>query len=124
MKEVRQTQKIFCSTAMLFAIGAALFFFAMGAKPIARGLILGTLFSIINFMLMAWGLALQLDSNRWKSFWTCLGSIWVRYFALALPMIIALKFPAFNFFATAVGVLMVQLVILGRHVGQMIAATR
>ncbi len=124
MNEVRQIQKDYCSQAMLLAIGTALFFLAMGARSISKGLILGTLFSIINFILMARGLPLQLNKSRGKTFLACLGSIWVRYILLALPLIVAAKFQVINFFATAVGILMVQLVILGHHLSRMVTFMR
>jgi hypothetical protein len=124
MNEVRHIQKNYCSQAMLFAISVAAIFLIIGAKPISKGLILGTLFSIINFILMAQGLPLQLNKPRGKTFLTCLGSIWMRYILLALPLIIAAKLQIFDFFATAAGILMVQFVIIAHHVGRMITFKR
>ena len=124
MNEVRKIQKEYCSQAMILAIGTALFFLMLGAKPISKGLILGTLFSIINFTLIAQGLPLQLGQGRAKTFLVCLGSIWVRYALLAIPLVIALKLPMFNFFAAAAGILMVQVVILGHHLRRMVSFMR
>jgi len=120
MTQVKQIQKEYCSQAMLLAISIALIFLMLGAKPIAKGLILGTLFSIVNFMLIAQAMVMQLNKNRGKTIMVCLGSIWVRYMLLAVPLIIAIRFAAFNFFAVATGIFMVQLVILGRHCGRMV----
>ena len=124
MNELKQIQKNFCSQAMVFAIGAAILFLLAGAKPISKGLILGTLFSIINFVLMARGLPSHLNKSRGKTFLACLGSIWLRYALLALPLIFAAKIQALDFFATAVGIMMVQLVILAHHVGKMVTGMR
>ena len=108
----------------MLAIVAGMAFLVYGAKPISKGLILGTLFSILNFILIGYGLPFQLNKGRYKTFLACMGSIWLRYALLALPLIIAAKFEAFNFFAAAVGILMVQLVILGHHLGRMVLPMR
>ena len=52
MNEIRQVQKQYCSQAMLLAIAASVVFLAIGAKPVSKGLLLGTLFSILNFILI------------------------------------------------------------------------
>ena len=113
--ELKQTQKEYCSQAMMLAIGAAMIFLIAGAKPISKGLILGTLFSILNFVLIAQSLPSRLDRGRGKTFMICLSSVWLRYAVLAVPLIVAAKFESFNFFAAAAGVLMVQVVIIGRQ---------
>jgi len=115
MDALKETQKKYGSQALFVAIGAALIFILMGAKPMAKGLLLGSLFSVLNFILIAQALPLQLNKTRGKTFAACLGSIWLRYVLLALPLIIGAKFDAFNFFAVAAGLFMVQLVILGHH---------
>ena len=99
----------------MLAIGAAMIFLIAGAKPISKGLILGTLFSILNFVLIAQSLPSRLDRGRGKTFMICLSSVWLRYAVLAVPLIVAAKFESFNFFAAAAGVLMVQVVIIGRQ---------
>jgi len=124
MSELKQTQKEYCSQAMMLAIGAALIFWAAGAKPITKGLILGTLFSILNFILIAQSLPSRLDKGRSKTFLVCLGSVWLRYVVLAVPLIVAAKFEAFNFIAAAAGILMVQVVILGRQLGRKVFSMR
>jgi hypothetical protein len=113
--EVRQAEKEYCTQAMMLAIGAALIFLLLGDKPVSKGLILGTLFSILNFVLIAQSLPSRLDKGRGKAFFTCMGSVWLRYAVLAVPLVVASKFEAFNFFAAAVGILMVQVVIIGRQ---------
>jgi hypothetical protein len=115
MNDLKQTQKEYCSQAMMLAIGAAMIFLVAGAKPISKGLILGTLFSILNFILIAQSLPSQLDRGRGKTFLICLSSVWMRYAVLAVPLIVAAKLESFNFFAAAAGILMVQVVIIGRQ---------
>jgi hypothetical protein len=124
MNEVRQIQKQYCSQAMLLAVGVALIFLAAGAKPISKGLILGALFSNLNFILIGQGLHFQLNKGRYRTFLVCMGSIWLRYALLAIPLVMAVKLEMFNFFAAAVGIFMVQLVILGHHLGGMLLPLR
>ncbi|MCP3874758.1 MAG: hypothetical protein GY699_16600, partial [Desulfobacteraceae bacterium] len=71
MTQAKQIQKEYCSQAMLLAISIALIFLMLGAKPIAKGLILGTLFSIVNFMLIAQAMVMQLNKNRGKTIMVC-----------------------------------------------------
>ncbi len=124
MNEVSQIQKEYCSQAMLLAIGAAMVFLAIGAKPVSKGLLLGTLFSILNFILIAHGLPYRLNKGRYKTIMVCLGSIWLRFALLALPLILAAKLEMFNFFAAVAGIFMVQVVILVRHLGRLVKAGR
>ena len=48
MDPVRQTQKKYCSRAMTLAILISLGFILAGYKPIGKGLVLGTFFSIFQ----------------------------------------------------------------------------
>ncbi|MEJ2040181.1 MAG: ATP synthase subunit I, partial [Desulfosarcinaceae bacterium] len=98
--------------AMAAAIVIALIFIVLGAKPIGKGLILGTLFSVLNFVLMAHMLPLRMQETRRKSIVGAFGSIWVRLALLALPLLIALKIDSINFFAAAAGLFMVQIIIV------------
>jgi hypothetical protein len=107
---------------MTLAILLALVFFAVGAAAVAKGLLLGTLFSILNFVLMGQALLQHMNKARTKRFMLCLGSIWLRYALLAVPLTIAAKSAMFDFFAAAAGILMVQGVILLHHCGKLIAA--
>jgi hypothetical protein len=124
INELRQAQKEYCSQAMMLAIGAALIFLVAGAKPISKGLILGTLFSIFNFILIAQTLPSRLDKGRSKTLFVCLSSVWLRYAVLAVPLVVAAKIEGFNFIAAAVGILMVQVVILGRQLVRKVLSMR
>jgi len=118
MSDTSQIQKEYCSQALAAAIVIALIFLAAGAKPVAKGMVLGTLFSIINFILMAQALPLKINKSRRKIFIICLGGIWFRYALIAIPLVIAIKLNSFNFFAVVMGVFMVQGIILARHIGE------
>ena len=108
MNETYEVQKRYCSLAMAVAIVGALIFIAVDFKPIAKGLVLGTLFSIINFIMMAATLPMRLDKSRQKTFMINIGGIGSRYLLLGIPLLIAVKMDAVNFFSTAAGLFMVQ----------------
>lgn len=124
MESLRQTQKKYCSRAITVAIFVGLFLILAGQKPVGKGLILGTVFSIVNFILMAQVLPHRIGKSKNKTFFLSFGSIVLRYFLLAVPLIIAIKFDQYNFIAVVFGIFMVQFVILGDHLLSLIASRR
>jgi len=112
----REALKRYCSRAMAAAIliGAALIF---GGQPAwGKGLIAGTLFSILNFILMAEALSHHIGKSQRRATVFSLGSILLRYSLMAVPMILALVYHLFHPAAAAIGLFFVQLVILTEHV--------
>ena len=124
MESLRQTQKKYCSRAITAAIFVGLFLILAGQKPVGKGLILGTVFSIVNFILMAQMLPSRIGKSKNKTFFLSFGSIVLRYFLLAVPLIIAIKFDQYNFIGVVFGIFMVQFVILGDHLLSLIASRR
>jgi len=124
MEAVRQTQKKYCTKAITAAIFAGFFFILIGQKPVGKGLILGTLFSIFNFVLMGETLPLKMAKSKGKAFVLSLGSIIFRYLIIAIPLIIAIKFEEYNLFSVMAGIFMVQFFILVEHVLSLISSTR
>ena len=61
---VLDTQKKYGSRALVLAIGAGLLFLALGQKEVCRGLVLGGVFSAVNFALMGQALRYRLSDNR------------------------------------------------------------
>lgn len=112
---VREVQKRYCSRAMVIAICVALALILIGLKPAGKGLVLGCLFSIINFVLLGATLPLKIDSSRRKAAILSFLAFVCRYALLAVPLILAVKQPQFDLTATVVGIFMVQLVILAEH---------
>lgn len=110
--EIRELQKRVGTRAMTVALVAAGICIAVGARPIGKGLLLGTLFSILNFVLMGATLHLRLQPTRRRAFWGALGGIVPRYLLLAVPVFLALKLDQLNIWATVGGMFMVQAVIL------------
>ena len=112
MEQIRQTQKKYCSLAITLAIFTGVSFFFFGLKPIGKGLILGTIFSIVNFVLMGESLSMKLGKSKNKTVGLSLLSIFLRYGLMAIPIAAAIKLERFNLAATVCGLFMVQLVIL------------
>jgi branched-subunit amino acid transport protein AzlD len=110
-------QKKYCSRAMMFSLAVAGMLILFDAKPEAKGLVLGTIFSIVNFVLMVRALPHRLNDNRKKAFMVSLGSIWIRYAILSIPLVIAFNSDALEFFAAAAGLFMIQIIILVHHLG-------
>jgi len=100
---------------VILAIGIGFFLIIAGQKPIGKGLILGTIFSIINFILIAETLPIRIGKTKGKTFFLTLGSIFFRYLVLAVPLMMAIKFEQFNLFAVIAGIFTVQIIIMADH---------
>lgn len=124
MESLRLTQKKYCSRAITAAIFAGLFFIMAGQKPVGKGLILGTVFSIVNFIIMGQMIPLRIGNTKNKTFFVSLVSIVLRYILLAIPLIIAVKFDQYNFIAVVLGIFMVQFFILADHLVSLIISAR
>jgi hypothetical protein len=115
MTTVRDTQKKYSTQAMGVGIIGALLFILAGQKAMGKGLILGTLFSVINFVLLGELLPLNLGHAKTKTFFVSLGSIIIRYGLIAVPLLVAIKFEQFNLWTVICGIFMIQIVILWDH---------
>jgi predicted lysophospholipase L1 biosynthesis ABC-type transport system permease subunit len=105
-------QKRFGARALTIAIVLAVVAILSGHKALGKGLVLGTLFSILNFVLMAEFLPLRLSPDRRRAGAWAFGSLLLRYTLLAIPLILAAKSDAISFATTAAGLFMVPLVAL------------
>jgi hypothetical protein len=109
---VHDTQKKYGSRALLLSIGLGLLFLAMGHKSICRGLVLGGVFSAVNFALMGQLLSYRISYNRRTSALRSFIALALRFALLAVPLIFAVRSVRFDFAATVVGIFTVQLVIM------------
>ena len=115
---IRETQKKYCSRAMFAAIVGGLILILAGQKGLGKGLVLGTIFSVLNFIIMGQLLPMQLGKKKGPTIATALGSMGLRYVLLAIPLVIAVKFDQIDIITTAIGIFMIQLVILTDHIAQ------
>ncbi len=116
MEAIREVQKRYGSAVMWVVIPAALVFIAAGLPSVGKGLVLGALFSILNFVLMGQTLPLRIGRTRNAAIAVSLGSLGFRYAVMAVPLIVAIRYEAFQPAATAVGLFMIQIVILADHI--------
>ncbi len=113
---IHRVQKRFCSWAMTVAIFAAIGFIACGEKAVAKGLLMGTFFSVINFILMGRSISIILGKSRIKARFIGLASILSRFLLLAIPLIIAIKSVYFDFLSVIIGIFAVQIIIFFYYV--------
>ena len=73
---------------------------------------MGTIFSVINFVLIGQTLPMRLSKSQRGAFFLSLISIILRYTILAIPVVVAVKFEQFELPAAILGIFMVQLIIL------------
>ena len=116
MTSLRETQKKYCSRAMTVAILAGFGLIVLGQNSIGKGLILGTLFSVINFAVMGATIPFKVGKSKRQALVFSLGSILLRYSLMAVPLALALKFEQFHLIAVICGLFLIQLVILAEHV--------
>lgn len=123
MDPVRQTEKKYCARALTSAIFVGFALMLLSFKPVGKGLILGTLFSILNFILIGETLPSRIHASRKKAALFAFGSILFRYLILAVPLFVALRNDAFNLFGVIAGLFMVQAMILADQATAWISST-
>jgi uncharacterized membrane protein len=115
MDPIRQIEKRYCSLAMFVAIVGGAILILCGFPSLGKGLILGCLFSIINFVALGGTLPPRIGKTKRQVFAIALGSLLLRMLLLAAPMAIALKSEKFHFITTMIGLFLVQLTILADY---------
>jgi hypothetical protein len=120
MEALRQVQKHYRNRALIIyaAVGAGLLL--AGYRPVGKGLILGAVFSTVNFTLMGLALPYRCGQTRGRTFLVSLGSIWGRLVIMAVPLVMALKMAQFNLYAVVCGLFAIQLTILAEHLLQLV----
>ena len=124
MESIRSTQKKYGSRALAIAVIIGFGTVLIGQNSLGKGLVLGTLFSVVNFILMGETLPLKLGRSSKTTFFISLFSMLLRYLLLAVPLVIAVKYKQFHILSAIIGVFMVQVVIVADHLGIQIPVTR
>ena len=109
-REVLELQKRTCSWALASALVVAAVLLVLGERALAKGLVLGTCFSILNFLLLGRSIPMVLGHGRRKASMIGLASVLTRFGLLAVPLIIAVQSASFHFAAVVVGIFAVQIV--------------
>jgi ABC-type Na+ efflux pump permease subunit len=110
---LQQVRKQYCSLALAIAICAGALLIFSGYRALGKGLILGSVFSVLNFILMAAFLPLLAGQTRKSASLISLSSILFRFALLAVPLIGSLHSEQFAVSTAAAGLFMVQVAILG-----------
>jgi hypothetical protein len=110
--ELGKIQRRVCYWTITFAVVVAVFLVFLNERAIAKGLLLGACFSVVNFFLMGKTIPITLGHSRSKSTLIGLASIFSRYIVLAIPIILGIKLASINFVAVVIGIFGVQIVTL------------
>ena len=98
-------QRTLIKKTLFFALAAACICLALNQKAAAKGIALGSVFSVADFKLMALLLPRRLVGQRRGSVYF---GLVCRFFLLSIPLILAIKLSSINFAATVVGLLLVK----------------
>ena len=115
MDSIRQAEKKYCSRALILAIIVGGVLIACDLTALGKGLILGCLFSIINFIALGGTVPLHIGKARRTASVIAAGSLGARMILLAAPMVIAIKSTEFHLVTTVIGLFLVQLNILADY---------
>lgn len=111
----RETQKKYGSRAFAAALAIGGSLILAGLPTLGKGLIVGALFSILNFILIAESLPYKLGKNRSKASVAALAWIVLRFSLMAIPLVLAFKYHLFHPLAAAAGLFFIQMVIFLDH---------
>ncbi len=111
-KDLEITPRKICSWSITYATAVAVVCLLLHQTAIAKGLIIGAIFSVINFVLLGQTLPMTLFKTRAKAGMIGFCSILGRYALLAIPLIIGIKSASFNFLAVVIGIFAVQITTL------------
>jgi hypothetical protein len=111
-KDLEITPKKIWSWSITYATAIAVICLLLHQTAFAKGLVLGAVFSVINFILLGQTVPMTLFKSRAKAGMIGFSSILGRYVLLAVPLIIGIKLPSFNFVAVVIGVFAIQITTL------------
>jgi hypothetical protein len=109
--QLRRIQKRTITLVLTISVALGGVLLLLGFYALGKGFILGSLFSALNFFLMAVFLPVRFGLGRSKSTLISLASLCFRFSLLAIPLILAAKNTQFAIASTIAGLFMVQIVI-------------
>lgn len=111
----REVQKKYGSRAVAAALVVGGSLAVAGLPALGKGLIVGALFSVLNFILIAESLPYKLGRGRSKASLAALASIVLRFSLMAVPLVLAFQYRLFHPLAAAAGLFSIQMAILLDH---------
>ncbi|MBW1886972.1 MAG: hypothetical protein JRI52_01295 [Deltaproteobacteria bacterium] len=115
-RQVSEIKKKICIKVLILTLAAGIFFIILNERSIVKGLALGSLFSIVNFLLLGESIPLVLGHTRIRAGVIGLASIVIRFSVLTFPLLVGLKSDSFNFAAVVAGIFSVQIVTLVEYI--------
>lgn len=112
MEAIKHLQRRYCGGALTAAILIGLGVYVAGWPEVTRGLVLGSLFSALNFALLGQTLTHKLAGDQRPATLISLAAQLGRYLLWAVPVVIAVKLPAVDLPAAVAGVFMVPVCIV------------
>ena len=116
MEKIRETERRYASRALIISLIVGSVLIAANFKSEGKGLILGTIFSCINFVLIGETVPSIINKDRRKNIFFSLFSIMLRYLILTFPLILGVKYEAFNFCFVVIGIFSVQLLLIAEKI--------
>ena len=105
MSDYLTLQRSLIRKTLFFALAAACICLAFDQKAAAKGIALGSIFSVADFKLMALLLPRRLvGQSRIGVFFVTIS----RFVLLSIPLILAIKLPSINLAATVGGLLLIK----------------
>ncbi|MBW1980356.1 MAG: ATP synthase subunit I [Deltaproteobacteria bacterium] len=105
MSSYDDLQKVVIKKTLFLALGAACLCLVLDQKAAAKGVALGSLFSVLDFKLMA--IFLPRRVLRGGRYAAIAGQI-PRFLLMSIPIVLAIKLPSINLAATVLGLLLVK----------------
>lgn len=112
MEAIKDLQRRYCGQALTAAIVIGLGIYLAGWPAATRGLLLGSIFSALNFALLGKTLSQKLAGDHRRGTFFSVALQLGRYLLWAVPVILAVKLPAVDLPATVTGVFMVPVCII------------
>lgn len=112
MAVIDTLQRRYCTRALAVAVVLGLATHLAGWPAASRGLLVGSLFSVLNFILLGKELARHLDDAPQRGRVPKRIARVGRYLLGAVPVVLAIRLPAVDLPATVAGMFMVPLTIL------------
>ena len=105
MSDYLTLQRTLIKKTLFFGLAAACICLALNQKAAAKGIALGSVFSVADFKLMALLLPRRLAGQRRSNVFF---GLVCRFVLLSIPLILAIKLPSINFAATVGGLLLTK----------------
>ncbi|MBW1649187.1 MAG: ATP synthase subunit I [Deltaproteobacteria bacterium] len=116
MEKIRETEKRYASLAMIISLIVGFVLIVANFKSEGKGLILGAIFSCINFVLIGEAVPSIINKEKRKRIFFSLSSMALRYLILAFPLILGVKYETFDFCFVVIGIFSVQLLLVAEKI--------